>query len=253
MSELIAILIVCNEGHDVSLPRPVCKVGPCSLFRCFASFASCATNCGGPFFTAAIYSRGDLVLTFDCSPCALLRSCFLALRAFRVWSKVASLVVRETAMAHVRSIARQRDDVPMVEGEGVIIEKGAIDEGYDNAGPVEIIKSVHASDAGSDNRAEGDSDEGSRTYSYYFGPLMVTITRIREMIDHGYFAKGGAHASGKTLFRSLIVTKLPYLKSFFTDGLMMPPHPVLVDILLKFQVQLHQLTHNAIGQLLKYI
>jgi hypothetical protein len=122
---------------------------------------------------------------------------FLRCVLFRVLSKVASLVVRETVMAHVRSITCRRDDVPMVEGEGVIIEKGAIDEGYDNAGPVEIIKSVHASDAGSDNSAEGDSDEGSRTYSYYFGPSMVTITRIREMIDHGYFAEGGAHASGK--------------------------------------------------------
>jgi hypothetical protein len=33
---------------------------------------------------------------------------------------------------------------------------------------------------------------------------------------------------------------------FFTAGLRMPPHPVLVDILRKFRVQLHQLTSNAI-------
>jgi hypothetical protein len=33
----------------------------------------------------------------------------------------------------------------------------------------------------------------------------------------------------------------------------MPPHPVLSDILLKFQVQIHQLTSNAIVQLSKYI
>jgi hypothetical protein len=103
----------------------------------------------------------------------------------------------------------------MVEGEGVIIEKGAIDEGYDNAGPVEIIKSVHASDAGSDNRAEGDSDEGSRTYSYYFGPSMVTITRIREMIDHGYFAEGGAHASGKDTIPELDSDEAAVFEEFF--------------------------------------
>jgi hypothetical protein len=41
-------------------------------------------------------------------------------------------------------------------------------------------------------------------------------------------------------------------EEFFTTGLRMPPHPVLANILLKFQVQLHQLTSNAIGQLLKY-
>jgi hypothetical protein len=46
--------------------------------------------------------------------------------------------------------------------------------------------------------------------------------------------------------------KLYCLRSFFTAGLRMPPHPVLSDILLKFQVQLHQLTPNTIGQLSKY-
>jgi hypothetical protein len=42
-------------------------------------------------------------------------------------------------------------------------------------------------------------------------------------------------------------------EEFFTVGLSMPPHPVLSDILLKFRVQLHQLTPNAIIQLSKYI
>jgi hypothetical protein len=34
--------------------------------------------------------------------------------------------------------------------------------------------------------------------------------------------------------------------------LRMPPHCVLANILLKFQMQLHQLTSNAIAQLSKY-
>jgi hypothetical protein len=42
-------------------------------------------------------------------------------------------------------------------------------------------------------------------------------------------------------------------EEFFTAGPRMPPHPMLSDILLKFQVQLHQLTPNAIVQLSKYI
>jgi hypothetical protein len=33
----------------------------------------------------------------------------------------------------------------------------------------------------------------------------------------------------------------------------MPPHPVVLDMLLKFQVQLHQVTPNTIGQVSKYI
>jgi tRNA A37 threonylcarbamoyladenosine synthetase subunit TsaC/SUA5/YrdC len=42
-------------------------------------------------------------------------------------------------------------------------------------------------------------------------------------------------------------------EDFFTTGLRMPPHPVFVDILLKFRVQLHQLTLNAIIHISKFI
>jgi hypothetical protein len=38
-------------------------------------------------------------------------------------------------------------------------------------------------------------------------------------------------------------------EDFFVTGLCMPPHPTLADILLHFQVQLHQLTPNTIAQL----
>jgi hypothetical protein len=43
------------------------------------------------------------------------------------------------------------------------------------------------------------------------------------------------------------------LEEFFIAGLRMPPCPILSDILLKFWVQLHQLTPNAIIELSKYI
>jgi hypothetical protein len=41
-------------------------------------------------------------------------------------------------------------------------------------------------------------------------------------------------------------------KNFFVTGFRMPSHAALVDILLHFQTQLHQLTPNAIAQLSKY-
>jgi hypothetical protein len=41
-------------------------------------------------------------------------------------------------------------------------------------------------------------------------------------------------------------------KDFFITSLLMPPHAALVDILLHFQAQMHQLTPNAIAQLSKY-
>jgi hypothetical protein len=41
-------------------------------------------------------------------------------------------------------------------------------------------------------------------------------------------------------------------EEFFTMGLHMPPHPALTEILIKFWVQLHQLTPNAFALLSKY-
>jgi hypothetical protein len=42
-------------------------------------------------------------------------------------------------------------------------------------------------------------------------------------------------------------------KDFFVSGLRIPPHPILLDILHKFQVQLHQLMPDAIVQIGKFV
>jgi hypothetical protein len=150
-------------------------------------------------------------------------------------------------MACVRSIACLRDDVPVAEGEGAITERGAIDEGHDSAGSVEGTESMHASHAGSHSHVEGDSDEGSHTRSYYFGPLTVTVNCIREMINRGYFVEGSARAPVEETILEPDSDEAVVFEEFFPAGLRMPRHQVLTNILLKFQVHLHQLTPNAIG------
>jgi hypothetical protein len=65
------------------------------------------------------------------------------------------------------------------------------------------------------------------------------------MIDNGYFGEETVpepHEDEAMLF-----------EEFCTARLRMPPHPVLTDILLKYQIQIHHITPNAIVQLLKYI
>jgi hypothetical protein len=42
-------------------------------------------------------------------------------------------------------------------------------------------------------------------------------------------------------------------KNFFIASLCIPSHPILLEILCKFQVQLHQLTLNAIVQISKFV
>jgi hypothetical protein len=139
-------------------------------------------------------------------------------------------------MAHDRSTAQLRDGA--TEGES-----------RDSVRSVERTESVDVSDSSH----RGDSDEGSCTRSYLFGPSMVTVSRIQEIIDSDYFAEGGARVPGEDTVLKLKNDEVVMFEQFFAAGLRMPSLPVPSDILLKFQVQLHQLTPNVIGQLSKYV
>jgi hypothetical protein len=151
--------------------------------------------------------------------------------------------VRSTvARTRVRSTARSRDGAFAVEGESC-----------DNTGSTERIESAGASDVGSQSHAGGDSDEGSHTHSYYFGPSTVAISCVQKMIDCGYFTEGSSRVPGEETVPRPDSDEAIMFEDYFTAGLTTPPQPVLSNILLKFQVQLHQLTPNAIGQLSKYI
>jgi hypothetical protein len=73
------------------------------------------------------------------------------------------------------------------------------------------------------------------------------------MIDNGYFVKGmGPEPREETMLEPQ-PNKVVVFEEFFTARLRMPSHPVVSNILLKFWVQLHQLTSNAIIQLSQYI
>jgi hypothetical protein len=111
---------------------------------------------------------------------------------------------------------------------------------------------VNVSDAGSQSHAEGESDGGSHTRNCYFGPSTVTMSRIHEMMDQGYFVEGGAHVPGEETIPELDSNEAIVFEDFFIAGLRMLPHSILSDILLKFRVQLYQLTPNVIVQLSKY-
>jgi hypothetical protein len=67
-----------------------------------------------------------------------------------------------------------------------------------------------------------------------------------------YFAKGSTHEPGEETVLELNDDEPVVFEEFFAAGLRMPPHPALIEILLKYRVQLHQLTLNAITQLSKH-
>jgi hypothetical protein len=62
------------------------------------------------------------------------------------------------------------------------------------------------------------------------------------MIDIGYFAEGLGREPGEETVLEPHPDEAMVFEEFFTTGLRMPPHPVLADILLKFQIHIHQLT-----------
>jgi hypothetical protein len=190
-------------------------------------------------------------LTAVCAFFALSLSCVHF--AFALVTRDSFVFFLKTVMARVKSTALPRDGATDAGGEGAAIESDADSEGHGSRGFAGRTKFVQLSDVGSHSGTGADTDEGSHTRNYHFGPSTVTVSRVREMIDNDYFADGMARVPREETISEPHANEAVVFKELFTASLRMPPHPVLSDILLKFQVQLHQLTPNAIVQLLKYI
>jgi hypothetical protein len=187
-------------------------------------------------FTPPIYGRGwyDLLFTIDRSPClfcALTLShssiSHLALLSYAFANKSSSIPFLTFAMAHIKSTARL---VGYVTGSG--------GEAHESEGSAERMEFVHLSDPSFHSGAGDNVDEGSHTWSYYFGPSTVMVNRIRGMTDNDYFAKGmGREPRVETVLKPNADEAVVF-EEFFIAGLRMSPNPVLADILMKFQVQI---------------
>jgi hypothetical protein len=90
--------------------------------------------------------------------------------------------------------------------------------------------------------------------SYGFGPSNITKTQLGMMESYAhYFPKGYSQPPGIESVPEPRANEAVIFEDFFIVGLRMLPHPVLVDILRKFLMQLHHLTPNAIVQISKFI
>jgi hypothetical protein len=102
---------------------------------------------------------------------------------------------------------------------------------------------------GTDNSlGEGASDD-ENSWTYNFRTSTITIGRMKEMVEKGYFVDGEAHTPRAEAVPDS--DEAGMYEGFFVAGLHMPLHLALADILLKFRVQMHQLMPNAIAQLSK--
>jgi hypothetical protein len=108
------------------------------------------------------------------------------------------------------------------------------------------------SDRGTDDYRDGGASDDEKSWTYYFGASTITLGKIKEMVEKGYFTESEAQVPGAEAVPELDNDEAMVYEHFFVAGLCMPLHATLGDILLHFQAQLHQLTPNDIAQLSKY-
>jgi hypothetical protein len=82
-----------------------------------------------------------------------------------------------------------------------------------------------------DNLNEGVS-YNEKLWMCYFRSSTITVIKIKEMEEKGYFSEDEARAPGaKTVLEPNNNESIVY-EDFFVAGLLMPSHPALADILL---------------------
>jgi hypothetical protein len=127
-----------------------------------------------------------------------------------------------------------------------------------DVGSVESKASDDSGDSGntSDNgsRVKIGAEDALAGISFDFGPLKVAKGRISDLESSSRcFPKEFARPPGMESVQVPKEDEAVVFDDFFVAGLCIPPHPVLLDVLRKFRVKLHQLTLNAIVQISKFI
>jgi hypothetical protein len=144
-----------------------------------------------------------------------------------------------------------------MEGEGSI----AIDMVGDVTKASLLEASIGSSSSDSSREAASDvaevdiedtTDPCELARSYDFEASSVIVNCIRQLESQGYFVEGSARELGEETVLEPNVDEVVVFEEFFAAELQMMPLPNISKIFLKFWVQLHQLTPNAIAQMLKY-
>ena len=85
-----------------------------------------------------------------------------------------------------------------------------------------------------------------------FGVSRMSSARVEDMQRLGYFGGGVARASGTEKVPEP-EGELVVFEAFFAAGLRLPAHRFVGEVLRRFNVQIHQLTPNAVVALSKYV
>jgi len=85
-----------------------------------------------------------------------------------------------------------------------------------------------------------------------FGVSRMSSVRVQDMQQLGYFGGGVARVPGTEEVPEP-EGELVVFEAFFAAGLRLPTHRFVGEVLRRFNVQIHQLTPNAVVALSKYV
>jgi hypothetical protein len=85
-----------------------------------------------------------------------------------------------------------------------------------------------------------------------FGVSRISSVRVQDMQQLGYFGNGVGRVPGAEEIPEP-EGEIVVFKAFFTAGLRLPAHRFVAEVLQRFDVQIHQLTPNAVVALAKYV
>jgi hypothetical protein len=85
-----------------------------------------------------------------------------------------------------------------------------------------------------------------------FGVSRISSVRVQDMQQLGYFSSGVGRVPGAEEVPEP-EGELVVFEAFFAAGLHLPAHRFVAEVLRRFEVQVHQLTVNAVVALAKYV
>jgi hypothetical protein len=124
-----------------------------------------------------------------------------------------------------------------------------------------VAMSSSSSSAATTPAAEASSEDLSGTVAaaelrpgntVEFGVSRMSLVRVQDMQRLGYFGGGVGRVPGAEEVPEP-KGKLVVFEAFFIAGLRLPAHRFVSEVLQKFEVQVHQLTSNAVVALAKYV
>jgi hypothetical protein len=90
------------------------------------------------------------------------------------------------------------------------------------------------------------------SHTVEFGTSRISSVRVQEMQQLGYFGDGVGWVPGAKEIPKP-EGELVMFEAFFIAGLRLPKHRFVAEVLRRFEVQVHQLTPNAVVALAKYV